>query len=97
MSIVTDLLAGIVEFVADVFVFRRQRETRGSASRGINEDAAAVAHFNFFTLLWISLISVGVMALLVFGFNVPAGWAIGVGAVFGSVWGYRRYSQLVRD
>ena len=74
MSIVTDFLTGIVEFVTDVFVLRRERETRGSAARSVSEDAAAVAQFNFITLLWISLVSVGVMALLVFGFDVPAAW-----------------------
>jgi hypothetical protein len=97
MSIVTDFLTGIVEFVTDVFVLRRERETRGSAARSVGEDAAAVAHFNFITLLWISLVSVGVMALLVFGFDVPAAWGMGIGIVFGVVWAYRRYSQVVSE
>ncbi|CAN7282150.1 hypothetical protein LJR129_001382 [Acidovorax sp. LjRoot129] len=97
MSIVTDFLTGIAEFVADVFLFRREREKRGSTTRGIGEDATAVAHFNFFTLLWISLVSVGVMALLIFGFDVHAGWGMGIGIVFGVVWGYWRYSQLVSE
>ena len=33
MSIVTDLLAGISEFLADVLVLRRQRDKAGRASR----------------------------------------------------------------
>lgn len=97
MSIVTDFLTGIVEFVADIFVFRHEREKRGSAARNLGEDAAAVAQFSFITLFWIALVSVGVMALLIFGFDVPAAWGMGIGIVFGVVWGYRRYSQLVSE
>jgi len=97
MSLVTDLLAGVAEFFADVFVFRRQRQKRGHAERDIADDAMAVAHFDFVTLLWIGLVCVGLMFLLIFGFAVPVGWGVGIGVVVAAVWGYRKYAQLLRD
>ena len=97
MSLVTDLLAGVAEFFADVFVFRRQRQKRGHAERDIADDAMAVAHFDFVTLLWIGLVCVGLMFLLIFGFAMPVGWGVGIGVVVAAVWGYRKYAQLLRD
>lgn len=97
MSLVTDLLAGIAEFVADVFMFRRQREKRGYTPRGMDEDAEAIARFDFVTLFWIGLVSVGVMFLLIFGMGVPVAWGVGTGVVLGAVWGYWRYSRLLRE
>lgn len=97
MSIVTDLLTGIVEFVADVLVFRRQRDKEGHSTRSMSDDAVVVARFDFVTTLWIALVSVGLMFLLIFGFDTPVVWGVGIGSVFGAVWGYRRYSQLVHE
>lgn len=97
MSIVTDLLTGIFEFVADVLVFRRQRDKRGHATRSMADDAVAVARFDFVTTLWIALVSVGLMLLLIFGFNVSVLWGVGIGTTVGAVWGYWRYSQLVGE
>ncbi|MCS4293209.1 putative membrane protein [Comamonas sp. BIGb0152] len=97
MSLVTDLLAGVAEFFADVWVFRRQRQKRGHATRDMADDAMAVARFDFVTALWIALVSVGLMFLLVFGFGVPVGWGVGIGIIVAAVWGYRRYSQVVRE
>lgn len=97
MSIVTDLLADIFEFVADVLLFRRQRRNQGRATRSLEEDAVAVARFDFFTVLWISLVCVGLMFLLIFGFDVPVLWGIGIGTTVGVLWGYRSYSQLLRE
>ena len=96
MSIVTDLLTGIFEFVADVLMFRRQRDKEGLVTRNMADDAVAVARFDFFTTLWIALVSAGLMFLLIFGFDVPVIWGIGIGTIIGVVWGCRRYSQLVR-
>lgn len=97
MSIVTDLLADILAFVADVLLFRRQRGNHGRAARSMEEDAVAVAHFEFFTVLWISLVSVGLMLILIFAFDVPVLWGVGIGTTVGGLWGYRRYSQLLRE
>ncbi|GAB2817427.1 hypothetical protein GCM10027276_18320 [Comamonas piscis] len=97
MSLVTDFLAGVAEFVADVFVFRRQRQQRGHAERDIADDAMAVAHFDVITLLWIGLVCVGLMFLLIFGLGVPVGWGVGMGVVVAAVWGYRKYAQMLRD
>ncbi|CAN7573977.1 hypothetical protein [Acidovorax sp. LjRoot117] len=97
MSIVTDLLSGIAEFIADVFVFRRQRETRGSSKRSVDEDAVAVAHFDLVTMFWIALASLGVTALLIFGTGLPVAWGLGIGIALGVAWGCLRHSQLLRD
>lgn len=97
MSIVTDLLAGISEFLADVLVLRRQRDKAGRASRDLADDAVAVAHFDFVTTLWLALVSVGLMFLLIFGFNIPVVWGVGIGMAVGAAWGYWRYRQLVRE
>ena len=97
MSIVTDFLTGIFEFVADVLVFRRQRDKKGHATRGMGDDAAAVAGFSFVTTLWIGLVSVGLMLLLIFGFNVPVVWGVGIGTIVGAAWGYWTYSRLVSE
>ena len=97
MSIVTDLLAGISEFLADVLVLRRQRDKAGRASRDLADDAVAVACFDFVTTLWLALVSVGLMFLLIFGFNIPVVWGVGIGMAVGAAWGYWRYRQLVRE
>ena len=97
MSIVADLLAGISEFLADVLVLRRQRDKAGRASRDLADDAVAVAHFDFVTTLWLALVSVGLMFLLIFGFNIPVVWGVGIGMAVGAAWGYWRYRQLVRE
>lgn len=97
MSIVTDFLTGIFEFVADVLVFRRQRDKKGHAMRGMGDDAAAVAGFSFVTTLWIALVSVGLMLLLIFGFDVPVVWGVGIGTIVGAVWGYWMYSRMVSE
>lgn len=97
MSIVTELLSGIAEFAADVFLFRRQREQRGSTARSVAEDAAVVARFDFFNVFWIALVSVGVAAVLIFGIGLPVTWGLGIDiglAVVGACW---RYAQLVRE
>lgn len=97
MSIVTDLLAGVAEFVADLLVFRRQRSKKGRATRNIADDAVAVAHFDFFTTLWIALVSVCLMFLLIFGFDVPVAWGVGIGTAVGALWGSWKYSQLLGE
>lgn len=97
MSIVTDLLSGIAEFAADVFLFRRQREQRGSTARSAAEDAAVVARFDFFTVFWIALVSVGVASALIFGIGLPVVWGLGIAIGLGVVWACWRYAQLVRE
>jgi Flp pilus assembly protein TadB len=97
MSLVTDLLAGVAEFFADVWLFRRQRQKRGHAERDIADDAMAVAHFVFVTLLWIALVCLGLVLLLIFGLGVPVGWGFVIGGVVAAVWGYRKYAQMLRE
>ena len=97
MSILTDLLSGIAEFVADLFVFRRQRERHGSTTRSVGEDAVELARFDFLTMLWIALVTAGLTCLLIFGVGLPVGWGLGIGLAVGLVWAYRRYMQLVRE
>lgn len=97
MSIVTDLLSAIAEFAADLFVFRRQRERHGRTTRSVGEDAVELARFDFFTMFWIALVSVGLTCLLIFGLGLPVGWGLGIGLAVGLVWAYWRYMQLVRE
>ena len=97
MSMPTDLLSGIAEFIADIFVFRRQRETRGSSKRSVGEDAEAVAHFDLVTMFWIALASTGVTALLHPRHRPAGGLGPGIGIALGVAWGCWRYSQLLRD
>lgn len=97
MSIVTDLLSGIADFAADLFVFRRLRERHGSSTRSVGDDAAAIARFDVGTMLFISLVSMGLTFVLVFGVGVPVAWGLGIGIAVGAVWGGWRYWQLVRE
>ena len=97
MSIVTDFLIGIFEFIVDILMFRRQRDKKGHATRHMADDAITVAHFDFVTTLWIASVSVGLMFLLIFGFDFPVVWGMGIGIVVGVVWGYWKYWQLTRQ
>uniref|UniRef100_UPI000D3AE21E hypothetical protein n=1 Tax=unclassified Variovorax TaxID=663243 RepID=UPI000D3AE21E len=91
-----DLVVGIFDLLADVFLLRAVRRQRGHRERELAEDAYEVARFDFVTLLFISLACVGLMLLLTFGFGLSAGWSAGIGIAVGTAWGLWRYAQLVR-
>lgn len=95
-SFLVDIVVGFFEFVVDVLLFRSQRDKRGSRGRSVAEDTLAVAHFDFVTLLLISLVSAGLMLLLAFVVGVPVDWSVAIGIAVGVAWGLWRYSQLVR-
>ncbi|MDT4877512.1 hypothetical protein FQZ97_1130390 [compost metagenome] len=63
----------------------------------MTEDSFEVARFDFVTLTFIALVSVGLMLLLALAFDVPAGWSVGIGITVGAIWGVWRYAQLVRE
>lgn len=96
-SILTDLVVGIFDFVLDVLLFRSVRDKRGHRRRSVAEDSFEVARFDFVTLTFIALVSVGLMLILALAFDVPAGWSVGIGLTVGAVWGVWRYAQLVRE
>lgn len=96
-SILADLFVGIFDFFLDVLMLRRVREKRGHRRRSVTEDSLAVAHFDFVTATLIALVCVGLMMLLAFGFDVPAGWSVGIGVTVGAIWGGWRYAQLIRE
>lgn len=96
-SILTDLVVGIFDFVLDVLLFRSVRDKRGHRRRSVTEDSFEVARFDFVTLTFIALVSVGLMLLLALAFDVPAGWSVGIGVTVGAIWGVWRYAQLVRE
>ena len=96
-SILADLVVGIFDFVLDVLLFRSVRDKRGHRRRSVAEDSLAVARFDFVTMVFIALVSVGLMLILAFGFDVPTGWSVGIGLTVGTVWGVWRYAQLVRE
>ncbi|PBI96215.1 hypothetical protein BKP43_05250 [Variovorax boronicumulans] len=96
-SILADLVVGIFDFVLDVLLFRGLRRKHGQRNRSVAEDTIEVARFDFVTLTFIALISVGLMLILAIGFDVPAGWSVGIGITVGAIWGLWRYAQLVRE
>ncbi len=96
-SILADLFIGLFDFIADVFLFRGLRRKHGSRDRSIAEDTLEVARFDFVTMVFISLVSVGLMLLLTFGLGLSVGWSVGIGIAVGAVWGVWRYIQLVHE
>lgn len=96
-SILADLVVGIFDFVLDVLLFRGLRRKHGQRNRSVAEDTVEVARFDFVTLTFIALASVGLMLILALGFDVPAGWSVGIGITVGAIWGLWRYAQLVRE
>ncbi|BEP56411.1 MULTISPECIES: hypothetical protein [Variovorax] len=96
-SILADLVVGIFDFVLDVLLFRGLRRKHGQRNRSVAEDTVEVARFDFVTLTFIALVSVGLMLILALGFDVPAGWSVGIGITVGAIWGLWRYAQLVRE
>lgn len=95
-SFVSDLVVGFLAFVMDVLLFRQQRRHRGHEDRSVAEDAVDVAHFDFVTLLIISVACAGLMLLLAFVFGVSVGWSIAIGMALGVAWGLWRYTQLLQ-
>lgn len=96
-SILADLVVGIFDFVLDVLLFRGLRRKHGQRNRSVAEDTVEVARFDFVTLTFIALVSVGLMLILAIGFDVPASWSVGIGITIGAIWGLWRYAQLVRE
>jgi len=96
-SILADLVVGIFDFILDVLLFRGLRRKHGQRNRSVAEDTIEVARFDFVTLTFIALVSVGLMLILALGFDVPAGWSVGIGITVGAIWGLWRYAQLVRE
>ena len=96
-SILADLVVGIFDFVLDVLLFRGLRRKHGQRNRSVAEDTVEVARFDFVTLTFIALVSVGLMLILALGFDVPVGWSVGIGITVGAIWGLWRYAQLVRE
>ncbi|WP_062468858.1 hypothetical protein [Variovorax boronicumulans] len=96
-SILADLVVGIFDFVLDVLLFRGLRRKHGQRNRSVAEDTVEVARFDFVTLTFIALVSVGLMLILAIGFDVPVGWSVGIGITVGAIWGLWRYAQLVRE
>lgn len=96
-SILADLFVGIFDFVLDVFLFRGLRRKHGRRDRSAAEDSFEVARFDFVTMTFIALVSVGLMLLLAHGVGLSAGWSVGIGVAVGAVWGVWRYLRLVRE
>ena len=96
-SVLTDLIVGIFDFIADVFLFRGQRSKRGHSPRSYAEDAQDIARFDLFTVTCIGLVSVGLMFLLKFVFAFSTGWSVGVGIAVGTIWGVWRYMKMVNE
>ncbi|MET3180662.1 UNVERIFIED_ORG: hypothetical protein ABIC43_003828 [Variovorax guangxiensis] len=95
LSLLTDFVVGIFEFIVDVMLFRTQRRKRGHSDHAFSEDAREIARFDLITLTYIGLASVALVLFLSFIAGVPVGWSIAVGIAVGVIWGVWRYMQLV--
>ncbi|MDT4877214.1 hypothetical protein FQZ97_1127170 [compost metagenome] len=78
-------------------MFRGLRRKHGQRNRSVAQDTVEVARFDFVTLTFIALVSVGLMLILALGFDVSAVWSVGIGITVGAIWGLWRYAQLVRE
>lgn len=96
MSFLASLLTGIAEFAVDVLMWKRHSD-KVRHSEDLTKHTFNVAYFNFFTTVWIGLLSVGLMFLLIFGLNIPIGWGVGLGVTVGAGLGYWKYQQAIRE
>lgn len=90
-----DLIEGIVDFVTDVWMARRQRARRGRPTRSVGEDATkmAVRDLQIFGLGLLALIGGAVMTLAL---GLPI-WIGVLPAVAVVVYGVYRWMRMVRE
>ncbi len=89
-----DLIEGVVDFVTDVWMARRQRAHRGRPNRSVGEDAAKVAVLDL-QILGLGLLALICGAVMVLALGLPI-WLSVLPAVAAVVYGVYRWMQMVR-
>ncbi len=90
-----DLIEGIVDFVSDVWIARRQRAHRGRPTRSVGEDATKVAVLDL-QLLGLGLLALICGAVMVLALGLPI-WLSVLPAVAAVVYGVYRWMRMVRE
>lgn len=83
-----DLLEGIVDFVTDIWVLRRQRAANDRAANSWREDAADTAVFNAW-VIGLSILALAVGSIMVFVLKLPLWMSFGPVVAVGVYVGYR--------
>ena len=82
------LLEGIVDFVTDIWVLRRQRSANGRAANSWREDAADTAVFNAW-VIGLSILALAAGSIMVFVLKLPLWMSFGPVVAVGIYVGYR--------
>ena len=82
------LLEGIVDFVTDIWVLRRQRAANGRVANSWSEDAADTAVFNAW-VIGLSILALAAGSIMVFVFKLPLWMSFGPVIAVGVYVGYR--------
>lgn len=89
-----DLLEGIVDFVTDIWVLRRQRAANGRPANSWGEDAADTAVFNAW-VIGLSILALAAGSILFFVLKLPL-WLSLAPVVAGAVYVGYRWIALTR-
>lgn len=89
-----DLLEGIVDFVTDIWVLRRQRAANGRATNSWGEDAADTAVFNAW-VIGLSILALAAGMIMLFVFKLPL-WMSLAPVVAGAAYVGYRWIALTR-
>lgn len=89
-----DLLEGIVDFVTDIWVLRRQRAANGRSANSWGEDAADTAVFNAW-VIGLSILALAAGIIMLFVFKLPL-WMCLAPVVAGAVYVGYRWVALTR-
>lgn len=89
-----DLLEGIVDFVTDIWVLRRQRAANGRATNSWGEDAADTAVFNAW-VIGLSILALAAGMAMLFVLKLPL-WVSLAPVVAGAVYVGYRWIALTR-
>lgn len=89
-----DLLEGIVDFVTDIWVLRRQRAASGRPANSWGEDAADTAVFNAW-VIGLSILALAAGSILFFVLKLPL-WLSLAPVVAGGVYVGYRWIALTR-
>jgi hypothetical protein len=82
------LLEGVVDFVTDIWVLRRQRAANGRAANSWSEDAADTAVFNAW-VIGLSILALAAGSIMVFVLKLPLWMSFGPVVAVGVYVGYR--------
>ncbi len=93
-GLIGDLVEGMVGFVTDIWVLRRQRAARERTQNAWRKDAADVAVFDVW-VIGLSIVTLAATALMVVVFKLPL-WISLAPVVVGAVYVVYRWLALAR-